>query len=223
MKRFLIVALAALLCNCAAVPAHTSTQSWDQGNLKKSDSGCPTAVFIAPGGDLVQCQLSEDKQKLDDGVKFFATPTAAALYVVSKIYERNHYYEYGGVIVRAPKGYAISQPKTQRHGTDVEFDEDPESYDFPIVATYHVHPCLKNVFPSVFSPQDLAGSRTANHPAYVLDECTGALHYWALGDGYLSADDMLKLGLSPIALIQGVQLSFGKIVGKIVVDGIVLN
>jgi hypothetical protein len=32
-----------------------SSQSWDQENLKRNDHGCPTAVFIAPDGNLVQC------------------------------------------------------------------------------------------------------------------------------------------------------------------------
>ena len=156
-------------------------------------------------------------------VKYFATVDAAALYVVEKIYERNHYYEYGGIIAKSPKGYVVSQPRTQRHGTDVNFSEDPEDYDFPIVATYHVHPCLKDVFASLFSPQDLAGARMTKTPAYVLDECTGALHYWAPGDGYSDAAALLKMGVSPIALAHGVQLSPGKIVGRIVVDGVVLN
>jgi hypothetical protein len=29
--------------------------SWDQENLKRYDVGCPTAVYVAPGGDLEQC------------------------------------------------------------------------------------------------------------------------------------------------------------------------
>lgn len=200
-------------------------QSWDQENLKRNDSGCPTAVFIAPGGNLVQCEAVDDRatEPADDPVKLFSTADAAALYVVGRIYERSHYYEYGGVIVKAPQGYEISLPTTQRHGMDVEFDTDPETYEYPIVASYHVHPCLKNATPSVFSPQDLAGSRATKLPGYVLDECTGELHYWAPGDGYLGLDDLLKLGVTPYALMHGVQLSPGKIVGKIVVDGVKLN
>jgi hypothetical protein len=207
--------------------AHDPAQSWDQANLKAHDKGCPTAIFVAPGGNLTQCQALDDQAATptasSDEVRFFPTITAAALYVVGKIYEHSHYYEFGGVIVKATKGYAISLPHTQHHGMDVNIDEDPDSYDYAIVATYHVHPCLKNAFPSVFSPQDLAGARATNHPAYVLDECTGELHYWAPGDGYLDADAMLKLGVNPMMLAHGVQLSPGKIVGKIAVDGIVLN
>ena len=75
----------------------------------------------------------------------------------------------------------------------------------------------------MFSPQDLEGSRVTKTPGYVLDECTGDLHYWAPGDGYLDADGMLKLGVNPLALTHGIQLSPGRIIGKIAVDGIVLN
>jgi hypothetical protein len=32
------------------------SQSWDQANLKRHDVGCPSAVFIAPGGNLEQCE-----------------------------------------------------------------------------------------------------------------------------------------------------------------------
>lgn len=31
------------------------SQSWDQENLKRNDHGCPTAIFIAPDGNLIQC------------------------------------------------------------------------------------------------------------------------------------------------------------------------
>jgi len=34
----------------------TATESWDQENLKKNDHGCPTAIFIAPNGELEQCE-----------------------------------------------------------------------------------------------------------------------------------------------------------------------
>jgi hypothetical protein len=218
------------LFGCAADQSHNlphrdPSASWDQSNLKLHDNGCPTAIFVAPNGELTQCQLFEDRQvpAKDDGVKIFPSMDAAALYVVTKIYERSHYYEYGGVIVKGPKGFMISLPETQHHGMDVSFTEDPETFDSPIVATYHVHPCLKNAFPSVFSPQDLEGSRVTKTPGYVLDECTGDLHYWAPGDGYLDADGMLKLGVNPLALTHGIQLSPGRIIGKIAVDGIVLN
>jgi hypothetical protein len=43
----------ALLMGCSHAP--TPEQSWDQGHLKLNDHGCPTAIFIAPGGDLEEC------------------------------------------------------------------------------------------------------------------------------------------------------------------------
>lgn len=219
----ILAASVALLCACSTTPAHRPpAQSFDQANLKRNDSGCPTAIFVAPHGDLVQCQQQPAAEPKDD-TKYFPSANAAAIYVVAKIYERSHYYEYGGVILRSPKGYVISSPITQHHGMDVGFSEDPEDYAYPIAATYHVHPCIKNAYPSVFSPQDLAGSRAANHPAYVLDECTGDVRYWAPGDGYLDGDAMLKLGVPPIALFEGVQLAAGKVVGAIAVDGVRIN
>jgi hypothetical protein len=225
MKRFIVAAAALLLAACVTVttlPHRDPAASWDQANLKINDHGCPSAIFVAPGGNLVQCETPDKSDTPQDDVKFFPTTNAAALYIVGKIYEHSHYFEYGGVIVKSSKGYALSAPKTQRHGMDVAFNEDPEAYEFPIVASYHVHPCLSGTVPSVFSPQDLAGARVTNHPAYVLDECTGALHYWAPGDGYMSTDALLKLGVGPMEL-RDVQVSSGKIVGHIVVDGVLLN
>lgn len=34
---------------------HEQAESWDQENLKRNDRGCPTAVFVAPEGNLEQC------------------------------------------------------------------------------------------------------------------------------------------------------------------------
>lgn len=203
---------------------HASWESYDQENLKKLDAGCPSAVFVAPHGDLIQCQVSEEpKADKPETVAYFQTRLEAAIYVFTKIYAYNRYYEFGGVILRTPQGFVFISPRTQRHGTDVEFDEDPDSYDFPIVASYHAHPCLKGVVPSVFSPQDLAGVRTTKTPGYILDECTGSIHYWAPGDGYLGAEDLLKLGVTPLMLQRGIQMSPGTIVGHIDVTGEVLN
>lgn len=30
-------------------------QSWDQETLKRNDRGCPTAIYVAPGGNLEEC------------------------------------------------------------------------------------------------------------------------------------------------------------------------
>lgn len=34
---------------------HPAAQSFDQANLKRNDNGCPTAIYVAPGGVLQQC------------------------------------------------------------------------------------------------------------------------------------------------------------------------
>lgn len=36
-------------------PDHIPSQSWDQETLKRNDHGCPTAIYVAPGGELTQC------------------------------------------------------------------------------------------------------------------------------------------------------------------------
>jgi hypothetical protein len=187
---------------------------------------CAYSVFLQPPAYAAMFVVQRQQQptvKPKDDVKYFPSANAAAIYVLTKIYEHSHYYEYGGIIAKSPKGYVVSVPATQHHGMDVTFSEDPEDYSYPIVATYHVHPCIKDGYPGVFSPQDLAGSRAANHPAYVLDECTGAVHYWAPGDGYLDADAILKMGVPPIAILEGVQLAAGKVVATITVDGARIN
>jgi len=39
---------------CTHNTAHKA-ESWDQENLKRHDSGCPTAIFDAPNGNLRLC------------------------------------------------------------------------------------------------------------------------------------------------------------------------
>jgi hypothetical protein len=53
----LALALTVLLAACASAPVthHSAGESWDQENLKLNDHGCPTAIFVAPNGELVQC------------------------------------------------------------------------------------------------------------------------------------------------------------------------
>jgi len=45
--------------DCATHPSGWCThkaESWDQENLKRHDSGCPTAIYDAPGGNLRLCR-----------------------------------------------------------------------------------------------------------------------------------------------------------------------
>jgi hypothetical protein len=217
-----LVALFLALGGCAT---HRSpSQSWDQANLKRNDFGCPTAIFVAPDGNLKQCETEHSQPAGAKPSLAFNTANEAAVYATQLIYSVTRWYEYGGVIARRPDGkFVVSRPRTQYHGEDVSFSEDPEDYQYPIVATYHVHPCIKTAIPSVFSPQDLAGSRSANRPAYVADFCTGAVHYWAPGDGYSTVDELFKLGITPIMLARGVQLASGRIVGWFKVTGEVIQ
>lgn len=147
------------------------------------------------------------------------TANEAAVYALSMAYAQfPHYYEYGGVIVKMPSGkFNASKPTTDGHADNVEIDEDPDSYEseYPIVADYHTHPCLDGYVPGSFSPSDLHSMRSSNRPGYMLDECTGDIHYWAPGDGYDKPDDKA----SPLMKFFGPQLSRGKIVGHIPVDG----
>jgi hypothetical protein len=59
-----IILIIASMTGCGLLPPITSMRddripqksaSWDQENLKRHDAGCPTAIFIAPGGVLKQC------------------------------------------------------------------------------------------------------------------------------------------------------------------------
>lgn len=38
-----------------SLPHRPKWESYDQGNLKRHDSGCPTAIYVAPGGNLEEC------------------------------------------------------------------------------------------------------------------------------------------------------------------------
>src|SRR5208282_3340991 len=133
MLRLLVASLLFALTACATaqpsnLPHRDPSLSWDQANLKLNGHGCPSAVYVAPNGDLVQCQLIEEARPAvaGDKVKFFKTTDEAAIYIVGKIYEKSHAYEYGGQILKSPQGFVVSLPTTQRHGTDVNFDDDPE-------------------------------------------------------------------------------------------------
>lgn len=42
-------------CQYGEHPGDAACFDWSQESLKKNDKGCPTAVFIAPGGVLEQC------------------------------------------------------------------------------------------------------------------------------------------------------------------------
>lgn len=45
-----LLALVIMLFGC-----RTRAQSWDQENLKRNDTGCPTAIYIVQDGELILC------------------------------------------------------------------------------------------------------------------------------------------------------------------------
>jgi len=61
---YAVLILMATACSCNGGIRNMSdswcdakeAQSWDQANLKRHDIGCPTAIFVAPGGNLEQCE-----------------------------------------------------------------------------------------------------------------------------------------------------------------------
>jgi hypothetical protein len=62
MKSILLaLTLALVACNAAPPVRHPDgffmqkNQSWDQENLKRNDYGCPSSIFVAPDGNLIQC------------------------------------------------------------------------------------------------------------------------------------------------------------------------
>lgn len=54
LAAFALMVLVAILFGCAR-PSPKS-MSWDQENLKRNDHGCPTAIYVAPGGNLEMCK-----------------------------------------------------------------------------------------------------------------------------------------------------------------------
>jgi hypothetical protein len=150
----------------------------------------------------------------------FDTADAVAVAVMTDIYKNHpHYYEYGGVIQKLPSGkFTASEPTSDYHADNVDIDMDPFSYDgnWPIVADFHVHPCMKGYASGEFSPEDLHGMREIKIPGYILDECTGDVHIW---DPLIDSSQFASIVLHMKGTPRGPQLSAGRIVGNIKVDG----
>jgi hypothetical protein len=53
MRTLMLSIIYIAVVGCAHIPQ--KSMSWDQENLKRHDVGCPTAIFVAPGGNLEQC------------------------------------------------------------------------------------------------------------------------------------------------------------------------
>src|SRR6185312_10338083 len=164
---------------------HMASQSWDQANLKRRDSGCPTAIFVAPGGNLIQCQAEvSELLPVPQAYPKFDTPEAAAIAALAQIaLKRGGTYEWGGVIGKGEDGkYAFSRPHTDFEGDNVSIHRDLPP-DFELVAGYHTHPCLPGHEVEFFSPEDLT-SVIFGHEEMVFmgDFCTGNVHEFRLGD-----------------------------------------
>jgi hypothetical protein len=51
-----LLALVITLFGCrTSGPSHISSESWSQDNLKRNDTGCPTAIYIVQDGELILC------------------------------------------------------------------------------------------------------------------------------------------------------------------------
>jgi hypothetical protein len=150
-----------------------------------------------------------------------STEVEAAIYALSRAYnDHPHYYEYGGVIVKMANGkFNASAPTTEGNATHIDINEDPEKYDghYPVVSDYHTHPCIEGYVPGVFSAQDLISMREYQRGGYILDECTGDVHYWKPGDAYDKPDP--KEGIDVLSLFRDRRSAAGIVVGKIPVDG----
>lgn len=211
--------------HCAKVWFPLKSQSWDQENLKKNDSGCPTAIYDAPNGNLRLCGAQESRHEMRIETTFtivavpqqiststFATLNEAAVRALENAYRISHYYEVGGILGKLGVKYVIGQPTSDVSGDSISvINMDPLSYKGVIVATYHTHPCNSNThLPSVFSPNDTHSDRSYKVIGYMADLCTGKVTmYNPEVDIGLDAD-------SP----EGWK---GHDVGQFAVDGVVLD
>lgn len=160
-------------------------QSWDQANLKKDDHGCPTAIYVAPKGELVQCQAGfrvtiESAKPAAE----FRTIEEAALDGLKTIAEKplSYYYEWGGEIIKTQNGtYSATTPNTSLFADHVQI-RDVESDDIEVVATYHSHPCMPGYYTEYFSYPDLIEPVFFHKTAFMGDLCSGKAHEFKYGD-----------------------------------------
>lgn len=179
--------LASLLNGCTpAAPKHLNEMSWDQENLKRHDTGCPTAVFVAPGGDLVQCQLiSRFDIKPLVAPPEYDTPERAAIEGFKIIARKptGPYFEWGGMIVKMPSGkYSALAANTSYQGDSVSIQRNDFGLNASVVGAYHTHPCLPEHDVEFFSEPDLIGPIFYRQLAFMGDFCTGNVHEFVPGD-----------------------------------------
>lgn len=136
--------------------------------------------------------------------------------------QQSLYYEYGGVIVHNTKtgAYGFSFPSTDYAGDHLGIDDDPASYDedAKIVGDFHTHPCLPySHIPGVFSDADLADARITGHVGYMLDLCTGDVHFF--DPAVDKADEPTEHDLFELMLGGHHGMAKGHIVGHVPVPG----
>lgn len=205
-----IIFWAAFWIHGCEVPAasYAPTQSWDQENLKRHDVGCPTAVFVAPHGNLEQCQTEDvcpsgwevtqgqtgttctapksvAAEVAHSTPKGFPTLEAAATAALSLVASKatSTYYEWGGNLAKDIKTgeFYFSAPQTSMHGDHVHInDDDPGTLE--VVGTYHTHPCLPHHEPAYFSTGDMESTLYGHEVTFMGDLCTGKVHEFKPGD-----------------------------------------
>lgn len=194
MSRKIFAALLAVTlgaCTTERAAHHSPEQSWDQDNLKRYDMGCPTAVFIAPGGDLVQCQTSITDRLSGLGIVASAPPLhatvagyrtieEAALDGLQKIALKPtaNFYEWGGAIVKTTNGYVALSPRTDYAAQHVHIDDEAGD----VVGSYHTHVCHKSFTHEFFSPADMSDPIFFHRTIFMGDFCTGLAHVFKPGD-----------------------------------------
>jgi hypothetical protein len=207
MKRFFTAALAALLYSCAAAPVpadtHNPSQSWDQGNLKRNDDGCPTAVFVAPRGELVQCQWVSVGEAAHAVVPGVPTIEEAALDGLKTIMLKPsaNFYEWGGAIVKTTSGYVALPAHSDYAAQHVHIEEEAGD----IVGSYHTHVCHSSFAHEFFSPADMSDPIFFHRVAFMGDICTGLAHMFKPGD---------KPDVNQVGGVGSPWLSQGRVIGK---------
>lgn len=213
MKRFFRIAWPFLIVGavivfmalhgCASSVPTRVGESWDQENLKKHDVGCPTAVFITPGGNLEQCALQSEPQithgeagtttlypdgaPLTSEPKGFPSMIEAARAALAQIAMKpsSYYYEWGGgIAVNAKTGeFFYSPATTMKAGNTTRILSDPYlPEEYAVVATYHTHPCLYGLIVNFFSDGDLHNAVFGHEIVFMGDLCAGIMHEFVPGD-----------------------------------------
>jgi hypothetical protein len=208
-----VVSILLASCGCASNPtSHAAWESWDQSNLKRHDAGCPSAIYIAPKGVLVECAHKQTLivDKIPHPVTFpvFDTLEEAAVAALVQIAAQptSIYYEWGGVLGQNEAGkYAFSIPRTDFSGDSVEIRGHSMPPDMHRVGSYHSHPCLDEHDIEYFSPEDLGEGIFGHHIVVMGDFCTGNVHLFKPGD---------KPDVEQPEGDQGVWLTKGRVIGQ---------